>query len=188
MSLNSSDIKLVLKEFKPSLLFLVKFLLLYFILTFLYSLFLESYINRPDLMTSSVTRQSSEILDWFYEETKAIENTRTPTSTIWVNGTRTVRVFEGCNGLNMMIIFSAFVLSFPGNKKQLLWYFPSSLFAIHILNLARVSGLAVISINYPLTLYFFHKYLFTAIIFIGVFILWTVWITKLIKIKSDDSN
>lgn len=174
-------------EFKPSLIFLAKFLLAYTLLTIIYSLYLGSFNRSPDIATRWVTNQTAFLLDTFIAESHSSPNTNNPTVSLFFENVLSVSIYEGCNGINMMIVFIAFIISFNKDWRKMIWFIPLGLLFIHLSNLLRLIALALISNRFPDYFYFFHKYLFTAIIFIAIFILWFVWVVK-IKHKEAVTN
>ncbi len=58
MSIVNDTIKLI-KEFKPALLFLLKFLGMYVILSIFYGIYVESFGTNPDTITIWVSQQTS---------------------------------------------------------------------------------------------------------------------------------
>jgi exosortase family protein XrtF len=175
-----------LKEFRPTLLFLVKFFVLYLVGNLLYGAWITSWYPRPDPLTTSVTEQSSSILNVFGWETEAYEHGTKPTTYIATREKAIVSVYEGCNGLNVVIVFLSFLLAFGPYTKKLLWFIPLGLLVIHLSNLARIVLLAFVSEFMPKYLYFTHKYLFTAFIYLFVFLLWIQWVMKLAKPNKVD--
>ena len=168
----------IFKEFKPALFFLLKFLGIYFGLNLLYGLFVESYGNGADPITVWVADQSVWFLQLLGEPVKASLNDSLPTVLIQ-KGTRScLSVYEGCNGINIMVLFTAFIIAFKGSYKKVLWFIPLGLFLIHAANIFRIVMLYYIAEYHPDLMYFTHKYLFTAIIYIAIFILWYFWVTK----------
>src|SRR5690606_20854765 len=87
-------------------------------------------------------------------------------------------VYEGCNGINVMIIFVAFLLAFGPMVKAMLWFLPLGLFMIHMMNLVRITLLFWVSIYVESLMYFTHKYFFTATLYVVVFILWVWWVKR----------
>ena len=168
----------MLKDFKPSILFLTKFLVLYLGLNFGYSLYINSYGDNPDPFTSWVTDHCAAVLGVFGTDTDTVENDEKRNVGIIYRGNAIISVFEGCNGLNVMIIFFAFIVSFTHPNKKMLWFLPLGFLIIHMTNLMRVSFLFFVSKDFPDYMYFAHKYFFTAIIYVVVFILWFIWLTK----------
>jgi len=176
-----------LKEFKPAIAFLLKFVGLYLVGNLLYGWYVTSWYPKPDPVTNFVTVQSANILSWFgWDATTSIQLTR-PTTHILNNHLPVVAVYEGCNGLNVMIVFLSFLFAFGPLTKTLLWFVPLGLGLIHVSNLARITLLFVVSIYMPHYSYFTHKYLFTAFIYLFVFLLWVWWVYRITG-KSKDGQ
>ena len=77
MSIVNDTIKLI-KEFKPALLFLLKFLGMYVILSIFYGIYVESFGTNPDLVTIWVSEQTSGILQWFNLDTSIYPRENVP--------------------------------------------------------------------------------------------------------------
>jgi exosortase family protein XrtF len=165
-----------IKEFAPTILFLVKFLVIYLIGNFVYGLYATAYEPAPDPATHWVTDQTASVLTTFGWLTVAESRTDKATTELSHDGKRVLAVYEGCNGLNVMVIFAAFLVAFGPIKKELLWFIPVGLLIIHLMNLARITLLFLVSIYMKHYLYFTHKYFFTAILYVVVFILWVWWV------------
>jgi exosortase family protein XrtF len=174
-------------EFKPSILFLTKFLGLYVVLNTAYGLYLRSYDPGPDPWTHVVSYHSALVLD-AAGVTVQVQDKDDEATTWLLEGEQAVlAVFEGCNGLNTAIIFVAFIIAFGNIRWPALWFIPLGLFVIHAVNLGRISLLFLISKYRPEQMYFFHKYLFTAIIYGIIFLLWVFWVRCFISwnVKRD---
>lgn len=176
----------LIKEFRPTILFLIKFLVLYLVFNLLYGLFIDHFSPSPDPVTRWVSEQSALILRALGSDVSVADNESKPSIGI-LNGDNTIlSVYEGCNGLNVVIIFMAFLLSFGRPSTKLLWFIPLGLAIIHITNLLRVVMLFGVAIHLPEMMYFTHKYLFTAIIYIAVFVMWYIWLNKLYRSKEKE--
>jgi len=163
-------------DFKPALRFLLIFLSVYFVLNLVYGIWIETLGSRPDAATQWVSTQSAAIVRAMGGQAQAIPNPDGPTIRV-VSGDRIIlNVFEGCNGVNVFIVFLAFVLAFGGSLKKMLWFIPLGIVVIHIFNLLRILLLYVLSSNHSTYFYYFHKYFFTAVIYLAVFFLWWLWI------------
>lgn len=175
----------MLKEFKPTILFLSKFLALYLTLNLMYGLFIDHYAPAPDPVTRWVSEQSTGLLQLFGSDVSFSDDQTKPAIGI-LNGERVVlSVFEGCNGINVVIIFLSFLLAYGRPSRKLLWFIPLGLLLIHLTNLGRISLLYGVTIHLPGFMYFAHKYLFTAIIYIVVFALWYLWLNKMYADTRD---
>lgn len=173
------------KEFKPTIFFLVKFLGIYLITNLLYGWYVTAWYPKPDPVTSWVSNQSAAILRAAGYDSQSIDNTKKPTTIILNGDTSVLSVYEGCNGINSAIVFLAFLLAFGPYNKTLFWFAPLGILLVHIANLLRIVLLFFVAIYLPHYLYFSHKYLFTAFIYLVVFAMWIGWVVKLSKASNE---
>ena len=89
-----------------------------------------------------------------------------------------------------MIVFVAFIVSFKGSVKMFIRYFILGLFAVYLINLFRLMGLYAVALHFAGSFYFFHKFFFTAVIYLVVFIIWYFWVAdiKRWKLQSTGAN
>ena len=172
-----------IKEFTPTILFLVKFIGIYLVSNFLYGLYVTAYEPSPDPATHWVTDQTGAVLTFSGWDTASEEHRKKPTTYLKYNGKNILAVYEGCNGINVTIIFVAFLIAFGPISKSLLWFIPLGLLLIHLLNLARITLLFWVAIYAKDHMYFIHKYFFTAIIYVLVFSLWVACVRKFTVVK-----
>lgn len=168
----------LLKEFKPALTFLGKFLALYFVGNILYGLYIESYEQRPDGITRMVTVQSAWFLDVAGYDTRIEEVPNAPKVSLMEAGDVVLNVYEGCNGINVIIVFIAFLFAFGGPVKSLAVFLPVGVLIIHFFNLLRIGLLFYLALNNSAQFYYYHKYFFTATLYFVVFGLWVVWVIR----------
>lgn len=167
-----------MKDQKAILFFLLKFIGLYLVLNTSYSLWIAYYEPTPDPLTTIVTNQTVSLISIAEDNVTIGASTTTPHVPVLNDGKLVIRVFEGCNGLNVMIVFISFIVAFTGTLKKTVWFTLLGLVLIYIFNLFRVGLLYFIAKYYPHTLYFFHKYLFTGLLYALVFLLWYFWVSK----------
>lgn len=165
-------------EFKPTLLFLGKFIGIYVVGNLLYGMYITAWHPRPDPVTHVVSEQTAAALRICGWEVESIDNTRRPTTQLMYGKKAILAVYEGCNGLNTIIIFVAFIIAFGPLNKMAGWFIPLGIAIIHIANLFRIALLFFVVKFMPQFMYFTHKYLFTAILYIVIFVLWIVWVKK----------
>ena len=175
-------------DFKPAFSFLAIFLIIYFVGNLLYGVYVESYGQHPDILTEWVTEQTTIVLRWMGNDLHA-ENSTTAPKVYMKSSTDTVlSVFEGCNGINVMIIFTAFVFAFGGLRSHMAWFIPTGLMVIHLFNLLRIVLLYYVSQYYGRYFYYIHKYFFTAGLYMIVFILWAIWVFQFNAIRKNSSS
>lgn len=170
-----------IKRFKPAFLFLGIFLGTYFIGNLLYGFWVESYRPIADPATWEVTKESSWILNQMGYQTTAQNHTIKATVLLVNDGRAVLGVYEGCNGINVFIVYIAFLIGMgPMNREKIVMVALGSL-SIHLLNLGRIVGLFWVALNRPESFYMVHKYIFTAVLYLAVFILWMVWLYRMRK-------
>ena len=167
-----------LTEFKPTILFLVKFIGIYVVANLLYGWYVTVYEPNPDPVTRIVSEHTAIALTGCGWHTITEDRINRPTTKLLYEGKSVLSVYEGCNGVNVMIIFVAFLVAFGPMRKALLWFIPVGLLIIHGINLARIALLFWVSLYMPDFMYFTHKYLFTAILYVVVFLLWIGWVKR----------
>jgi len=168
-----------MKELKPAFRFLAIFVGLYLGLNILYGLWISVYDLQVDPATTIVTRQSAIILNFLGENTHTKPKESSPSISILNSSGVVVSVFEGCNGINVMIVFVSFIFAFGGERRKIAWFVPVGLILIYLSNLARVIVLYFVATSWKEYFYYVHKYVLTAFLYLLVFVLWWLWIEKI---------
>ena len=168
------------REFKPALRFLLIFVGAYLVGNIIYGVYVEWYKPAPDPMTVWVTNQAAYALTKLDGPVESVVSAGEPIVLLRdaVQGgdsKTTLRVFEGCNGLNVIIVFVSFIAAFGGRAKQIAIFLLTGFLVIHIANLLRIILLYYTAAYRPLFFYYFHKYFFTAVLYVVVMGLWFVW-------------
>jgi exosortase family protein XrtF len=164
-----------MKDFKPALRFLLVFVGVYLVGNVVYGIYVESYKPGPDPATRWVTAQTAAILIWTSEDVTYAANESSPYVLLQKENVTVLQVFEGCNGINVFIVFISFVLAFGGSWRQSAMFLILGIVVIHAANLLRILLLYYTAIYRPLLFYYFHKYFFTAALYGVVFVLWIFW-------------
>jgi exosortase family protein XrtF len=165
-------------EIKPSFFFLARFLAFYLVVNFLYGWWVTAYEPGPDPATVSATHQATFLLHVAGYDVKNVRHSSKAAERILLVEKSVLSVYEGCNGINVWIIFVGFVFAFSGISWRVAAFLLVGSVIIHLANLGRIIFLFFISLNYPDALYFFHKYFFTAGLYLIVFVMWYYWITR----------
>ncbi|MBT3646610.1 MAG: archaeosortase/exosortase family protein [Flavobacteriales bacterium] len=162
--------------------FLTKAVFLYVIWYVLYDLFLHPQ-GALDMVVirnlESLSRGVLDLIGFTTIEESQVDNIRT----IGIDGTHGVWIGDPCNGLTLFALFTGFLLAYPGPIKHKLWFLPVGLLAIHLINVVRILGLALIVYFFPdpEVLDFNHTYTFTIFVYSFVFLLWYIWATKFVQ-------
>lgn len=175
-----------MKGFLPVLKILLRFVVIYIVFVLLYQLYLNNYENDVvDPFTRWVAKQVAFVQDLFGFPTNLVDNLKLHTVLFQTNGKFTTRMVEGCNVISVAILFAAFIFAFYKGSKTFLYIFAGLIF-LHILNVSRIVLLNIIFLKYPQYEKIGHDYLFPAIIYGGVVVLWLIWIQSfaLKKVKN----
>ncbi|QNR24816.1 exosortase family protein XrtF [Croceimicrobium hydrocarbonivorans] len=175
------------KEFKPTILFLIKFISIYLVGSGLYGYYISNYDlqEKLDPITRWVTYQCAGTAGMFGYDSEVVqndhlareENAEQTYDSLWLDRTYAISVEEGCNGINIMILFVAFVIGFGGKFLNTLLFIPAGLLFIHFANLGRLMLLSVLNVDFDgKGFHFFHKYGFTAVLYLAILILWYFWV------------
>jgi exosortase family protein XrtF len=167
----------MIKEYREAIIFLVKYIMIYVVLNTAYSYYVDHYSPDADPLTVLVTHHTKILLSFFdpivdYHVLKGNMNVPVTRS-----GDTVMMVYEGCNSINVMIVFLAFIISFKGPLRLFIRYFLLGVLAVYLINLFRLMGLYAISLHSPDNFYFFHKFFFTGVIYTVVFVIWYFWMT-----------
>jgi exosortase family protein XrtF len=103
---------------------------------------------------------------------------------IGIDGSHPVWIGSPCNALTLFMFFALFVIAFPGDVKRKVWFVPLGIIIIHVMNVFRIIGLAMINYYAPAYLAFNHTYTFTILVYGVIFCLWMWWVNSSLKGKK----
>jgi len=166
----------IIKQNRKAIQFLLVFVGLYFGLNTVYGFFIQHYYPSSDPFTRLVASQVVWFLSLFDPSITGYPSQFSESIAVANDRENMIYVFEGCNGLNVLIVYLSFLFAFAGPVKLLFRFIAIGTVGIHLLNIGRVSMLYGVMFYFPDQVYFFHKYLFTGIIYIFVFALWYFWV------------
>jgi len=117
---------------------------------------------------------------------------------ISINGFRSIYMGISCLGITLMGVFIALIVSFPGKLKHKLWFIPSGLIIIQLLNILRVFTLTLLDYygfehtfneyNFLGILKFNHHDLFNFFIYIVIFGMFVIYINNFGLKKYQENN
>jgi len=168
-------------QYKPFFIFLIKFLLLYVILTVVYKGYLGQYDAekfQTDGITTSVALQVEKTLYFLGEPVTTAPSTQDASVVILLRDKPIVRIIEGCNAVSIMILFAAFIFAFSSGWKKTFLYIVVGIILIHILNVIRIVLLTMAIDRYPEQEHVLHGVIFPLFIYGVVFLLWVLWVQK----------
>ena len=107
---------------------------------------------------------------------------------VGISGTAGLLISPSCDGLNLMVLFAAFIGAFPGTIYSKFWFIPVGILIIDALNVLRIVILSLILLYKPSALSFNHSYTFTLIVYVVIFLLWIVWLKKYSSLAVKATN
>lgn len=168
----------LLKDNRQAIYFLLIFVGLYVSLNTLYGTYITYWSPDPDPVTRWITYQVAFFLAWFDPDIHAMGISGSGNVAIDNASRRVLLVFEGCNGINVMIVFICFLIAYRRTLKLTVLFGLAGMVVIYVMNLGRVATLYFIAEAFPNYLYFFHKYLLTGVLYLAVFGMWMVWVNR----------
>ncbi|MDZ7846827.1 MAG: exosortase family protein XrtF [Owenweeksia sp.] len=148
------------QEFKPTVYFLVKFFVIYFGFSWLYGFYISSYDTAAPPKTDPITRfvtynctRSAAAMGYEprVEEDDHLNRTVMPEVTydsVWLDEIYAVSIEEGCNGINTMVLFLAFVIAYGGQLINMLIFIPAGVIFIHLANIGRLLLLSLLNVEW----------------------------------------
>ncbi len=178
-----------MKEFKPLLLFLARFLGTYILLSLAYKLYLDQYLpfKNPDPFTKFTSDVTAYCLNIFGFVSYSNIADQQPWMRLVMDGQVASIVNEGCNAISIVIIFISFIVAFYTNLKQTFLFIISGLALLFVMNISRIMLLNYIFRYHDEYGKIAHDYLFPAIIYGSIVLLWIVWI-KFFVTKHNKQN
>lgn len=85
---------------------------------------------------------------------------------------------HSCSGLKPILQFILLMLIFPGPWKHKAWFIPMGIVIVHLTNIFRITGLAVVTITIPQYWDFAHDNVFRPFFYVVIFFLWMIWVER----------
>jgi exosortase/archaeosortase family protein len=101
---------------------------------------------------------------------------------IYYRGQNTLRIANACNGLELMVLYGAFLFCYPGSPRRRWSFLGLGLCLIFLMNILRCALLVWIFLRYRKYLDFSHHFFFTFLVYACIFLLW--W-RYTVKTKQD---
>jgi len=161
----------------PRVRFVITAALVYLLSYVIYDLILKKYTLFDEHVIRIIINNADEVLRRLgYKTFKTTD--LNDFQVLGIHGSIGVWVGKACDAISLFIIFSVFILAFPGRQRDKWWFVPFGILTIHIINVFRVVGLAIITYHAPEWLEFNHTYTFTFLVYSYIFALWIWWVNK----------
>ena len=160
--------------------------ILYLVWYLLYELVVKPHTSIDSKLVSLIVAHAAFVLKLFgFTAYTRIEDDM---QLIGIDGAHPVWIGSPCNALTLFMFFALFVIAFPGSTKRKLWFIPMGIVIIHVTNVLRIIGLALINYYAPEYLVFNHTYTFTVLVYGIIFCLWMWWVNSSLKEKAVDEQ
>jgi exosortase family protein XrtF len=179
--------------------FLQNALLIFIIWKSIYLIVLLPNRTIDDPLTSMVGTQSVWLLNTIYSTnsyaskdiiaTISFEGVSqsNPVANIYKNGTSLMKIADGCNGLELFVLYIGFIIAMPAMLKRKLAYIIFGVFIIHLVNLLRCAGLSVLIEHLQPYFDIAHHYIFKMVIYGIIFLLWIQFSNRLTLFNKADA-
>lgn len=172
------------QDFKPILGILLRFVGIYIGLILCYQWYLNSQ-EGLDVASACIAEQVCSVQEGLGYTSELRKYKGYEDSLFYIlNGEIVSRMVEGCNAISIMILFLAFVFAFYRGRVTFL-FAGIGLLLLYISNILRIAGINILYMVAPEYFKIGHDYLFPAIIYGMVVLLWIVWI-KFFVLKKDE--
>lgn len=176
----------MLKDFKPVLGILLRFIIMYLVLLFAYQFYLNSFQAAGlDPFSRMIADHVRHVQNFFGYSTQLYDDIKGEQVYFYVKNEYPTRMVEGCNAVSVMILFVAFVFAFFKGKKTFVFAL-IGLVLLYIMNVLRIVGLNIVMLDYKQYGKISHDYIFPAVIYGTVVVLWLIWI-KFFALKHENS-
>lgn len=98
---------------------------------------------------------------------------------------RLVGIGDPCNGLQLLVLYLGFILAMPVAWKRKLLFSVGGLIGIHLINVVRCAGLSLWNMHWRVSFDFAHHYLFKAVVYGAIFLLWA-WYSKKLEFTTTE--
>ena len=186
MSSNSETSSGGFKEWvkSPMFYFLIKVAIIFLVWEFLNG-YLQRYAFFSSLWKSLHDVLLESILDISEFTLRSILGFDLKRSGIWlhIGNSPGVTVGPACVGFGLQVAFAALIMAYEGPWKKKLWFIPLGMLGIHAINVLRVVVLSIISNINNDWVDFNHKYVFSSMVYLFIFLMWVTWVRFLEKDK-----
>ena len=110
-----------------------------------------------------------------------------PVANIYKSGNLLMKIADGCNGLELFVLYIGFIIAMPAKLKRKLVYSILGIVIIHCVNVLRCAGLSVLIDQLQSYFDIAHHYIFKMVIYGIIFLLWIRFSSRLTLFnKAED--
>jgi len=156
--------------------FLIKGLLIFIAWQLLYNLVLKP-TRIPDQALNDITAiATAKIISLFHANTHTwLNNVKV---LIVMDGKKALGITDPCNGLEIYVLYIAFLFCYPGDNKRRFLYTAIGIPIIFVANVTRCCLLTWLNLKHRGWFDVSHHYIFTSAMYLLVFYLWQLYSKK----------
>ncbi len=167
----------------PSTRFFISLISLATIWFFVYGILLspKRIIDRP--LTNFFALSTAAAVNFFSPQSMPLTSwVESPegnrAANLMQGGKKVFGIWDACNGIDLMFIYTAVIVLLPNNVKRKLLFISAGNLLLILLNIIRMISLFFIFKYYKSFFEISHHYLFTILMYSVIFILWILFIRK----------
>lgn len=153
--------------------FLIRAFLCFLVWQVAYQAFLKPERHLDRHVTDLTAYSTASVLTRFYGPTTILQDP--PRAVVVVNGARTIGIADGCNALELFILYLAFLICMPASNMRRLVFAFIGVPSIFLLNILRCCGIAWLHMHHPQMVDFAHHYVFAVIVYAFIFYMLTLF-------------
>lgn len=158
--------------------FLIRASIIFICWTIIYQIFLlpKRIIDKP--LSQLTAKATNFVYNLFNPGSSRIVETLNEgnfKSVFYIHGERAIGIADGCNGLELFILFAGYLFCLREATKKKLIYLVSGIAIIFTLNILRCVMLAWLNLHYINFADFAHHYLFKLIVYGVIFYIWLLY-------------
>jgi exosortase family protein XrtF len=108
-----------------------------------------------------------------------------PLTNIYYSGSNVVSIEDGCNALELFVLYAGFIICMPATSRRKVIYIIGGILLIHVVNVLRCAGVAYAILYYPKYADFAHHYVFTFIVYGLIILLWLFFSKKVNLVHAE---
>lgn len=155
--------------------FLLRSFIIFVVWKLLYHLLLFP-VRMPDKQLTNVTTYLTQQLLYINYPNATIttesKDVPLPRNIIYLNNKKVVGIADGCNGLELYILYIGFLIAFSGSFKKVTQFAMIGVAIIFVLNTFRSYAITLLNINGSSLTEVAHHYIFKLFIYGIMFLLW----------------
>ena len=168
----------LLGKYKKVVNFILVFSVVYFLFSVLYNIYIANtnVIYYSDIVTYNVSWFTKEILGIWSYDIKIEPDVIYRSQKLYFNNQPLFNIVEGCNGLSVIILFSAFVIALKSKPFMTIGYILFGSISLYFMNIIRLVILTLGYYYFPQQRHLMHDVFFPLIIYGLLLLLWIIWI------------